>query len=169
MNFQLSTARLLLRPFLPDDAEELYALNADPQVLQFTGDLPFRDVKAAATFVEQYDVYTRYGMGRWAVIAKDSNLFLGWCGLKYSPDEEEYDLGFRFHRKYWNQGFATESSRACLDWGFKVRKLDTIVGRTMLANTGSVRVLEKVGMLWSKPFEMEGQPAGIWAIRNPHL
>ena len=44
-------------------------------------------------------------------------MFLGWCGLKYSPDPGEYDIGFRLFRDYWNRGYATEAATACPEIG----------------------------------------------------
>lgn len=141
------TSRLLLRPFIAEDAEALYLLNADPVVLQYTGDVPFDDVNEAADFIAQYDHYNHFGYGRWAVLDRYTKHFLGWCGLKYSNEKDETDVGFRFYRQYWGLGFATESADACLDYGFNSLKLTVIVGRARMENVASHRVLQKIGML----------------------
>lgn len=165
MSFILNTPRLLLRPFQLDDAEALFHLNADPEVLQYTGDLPFESILAARAFISAYDAYERYGMGRWAVLSAPDQQFLGWCGLKYTAHLDEYDLGFRFFQAFWNQGYATEASKACLQWAFETRKLKEVVGRAMLVNKASIHVLEKLGMCWQRPYSMDEQPAGIWSIK----
>jgi ribosomal-protein-alanine N-acetyltransferase len=142
----LETSRLQLRPFSPEDANALYLLNSDPLVLQYTGDVPFKDAGQAADFIQQYDHYRQFGYGRWAVIDRESSAFLGWCGLKYSPEKLETDIGFRFHRQYWGRGFATEASKVCLDYGFTAIGLSRIVGRAQAGNYSSHKVLEKIGM-----------------------
>ena len=43
--------------------------------------------------------YEKYDFGRWAVIDKENDAFLGWCGLKFTPELAEYDIGFRFFKK----------------------------------------------------------------------
>lgn len=155
------TQRTYFRHFTPDDAVWMYALNNDPQVLRYTGDEPFANVAAASVFLAQYEDYGRYGMGRWAVISRQDGAFLGWCGLKYSPALEEYDIGFRFFRQYWNKGYATETARACLDFGFNVLNLQCIVGRARADNAPSLRVLEKLGMVF---WETRWEAGTIWHV-----
>lgn len=144
--FILETSRLLLRPFAIEDAYSLYLLNSDPLVLQYTGDVPFKDVNEAAEFILQYNHYMQYGYGRWAVLDRESSAFLGWCGLKYSPEKKESDIGFRLHREYWGRGFATEAAKVCIDYGFADLGISRIVGRAQAGNISSHKVLEKIGM-----------------------
>jgi ribosomal-protein-alanine N-acetyltransferase len=151
------TERLVLREISPDDAEQAYLLNLDPEVIRYTGDAPFESVEAARRFLEQYDHYRRYGFGRWGVIRKSDGAFLGWCGLKYSPEHDEYDIGFRFFKTHWNQGYATEAATACLALGFGRFAMPRIVGRAMAANTASIRVLEKIGLNYASRYLSEGQ------------
>jgi RimJ/RimL family protein N-acetyltransferase len=136
--------RLYFREFIPEDAEKLFALNSDPEVIQYTGDPPFESVESAKDFILNYDHYQRHGFGRWAVVLKENNEFIGWCGLKYN-EEEEIDIGFRFFKKYWGMGYATESAAATLHFGIKTLKLKRIVGRAAHENKASLKVLEKVG------------------------
>lgn len=146
----IETPRLYLRELTPTDAENFYLLNADPEVMRFTGDEPFGSIEEAYTFLENYSHYNDYGFGRWAVIRKQDGAFLGWCGLKFTPESNEYDIGFRFFRKYWGNGYATQAAKACLDYGFGQLGLTTIVGRVMADNAASVKVLEKLGMNYVK-------------------
>ncbi len=161
------TERLVLREITPDDAEQAYLLNLDPEVVQYTGDDPFESVEAARRFLEQYDHYRRYGFGRWGVIRKSDGAFLGWCGLKYNPELDEYDVGFRFFKTHWNQGYATEAASACLEVGFGHFAMPRIVGRAMEANTASIRVLEKIGLQYVGPYLSEGKKWGLYAASPP--
>lgn len=151
----LETTRCYLRELTIDDAQLFYDLNADEDVIKYTGDKAFNSVESARQFLANYKPYQEYGFGRWAVIDKKTNKFIGWCGLKYSVDLNEVDLGFRFHKKYWNQGFATETAQACLDFGLKQLNLTKIVGRAMEANIASVKVLEKIGMKFVEKREFQ--------------
>ncbi len=153
----LETERLYLREFKTGDAEDLFHLNEDADVLQFTGDEPFPNIEEAKQFVLDYKHYATYGFGRWAVIRKQDDGFLGWCGLKYTPALEEHDIGFRFFKKYWGQGFASESAKACIEYGFRDLKIAAFVGRAMKANPASVRVLEKIGLTYLDDFDFEGE------------
>ncbi len=79
---ELTTDRLTMRPFRAADGAMMYALNEDPEVLQYTGDTQFADVNAARTFLRHYDQYEKHGVGRLVVNLKETGETVGWCGLK---------------------------------------------------------------------------------------
>ncbi|WP_297797165.1 GNAT family N-acetyltransferase [uncultured Eudoraea sp.] len=144
------TPRLLLREFIPDDAENIWELNSDPEVMKYTGDPPFESVKMAREFLLNYQDYDNNGFGRWAVITKASHSFIGWCGLKLN-EQNLVDIGFRFFRREWNKGYATEAASACLEYGFVELNLTEIIGRVARQNAASIKVLEKLSMdYWKK-------------------
>lgn len=165
----LTTPRLLMRQLLEEDAPELYLLNSDPEVLRYTGDVPFASVDEAREFIRRYDQYTLYRRGRLGMFSKETGAFIGWCGLKYHPFNEETELGFRLKREYWNKGYATEAALASLDYGFNQLGLSTIMGRVIKENTASIRVLEKIGMRYWKNFDFEGVPGIYMRIDKPAL
>lgn len=150
----------------PDDAEEAYLLNADPNVIQYTGDDAFESIEAAKQFLINYQSYRLYGFGRWAVIRKSDEVFLGWCGIKYSPEIDEYDIGYRFHQRYWNNGYAYESAAACLEFGFTQLNIQTIVGRVMKDNCASVRVLEKLNLKFVREEACGKQEGRIYQLHQ---
>lgn len=167
MNKILETPRLYLREMTPQDAEVAYILNSDPEVLQYTGDDPFESVEEAKTFLENYASYRTYGFGRWAMVLKETNEYLGWCGLKYTPELDEFDIGYRLMKKFWGKGYATEAAEACLELGFNRFEMKTIVGRAMPANTASVRVLEKIGLTYLENRFTDGTEEVIYVKHKP--
>lgn len=163
----IETERLILREFLIEDAFDMFSLNKDPAVIQYTGDNPFESIQAAENFLKNYDAYQKFGFGRWAVLTKNENAFIGWCGLKRN-EEDQVDIGFRFFQKEWNKGYATESAKACLIYGFEKLNLVEIIGRAQKENTASIRVLEKIGMEYWKEGEVDGLEKAIYyRIRKP--
>lgn len=161
------TARLILRELTPGDADHFYRLNEDPDVIRYTGDAPFAGPGEARRFLERYDQYRLYGYGRWAVIRKTDSVFLGWCGLRFDPDSGETDLGFRFFKTYWGQGYATEAALISLNLAFERFKLAEVMGRAMESNLASIRVLEKAGMRFRNYDFLHGETALIYHIRRP--
>lgn len=145
----LTTSRLFLREFSLKDDENLFNLNSDVKVLKHTGDEPFHSIGEARSFIKSYDDYKKNGFGRCAVIIKESNEFIGWCGLKKNPDGI-IDLGFRFFSKHWNNGYATESATAILDYGFNELGLTDIIARTSTNNMSSIKVIQKLGLTFWK-------------------
>lgn len=160
----LETERLFLRELTPEDADFAYHLNLDPEVIRYTGDVAFADLEEARNFLKNYDHYRVYGFGRWGVLEKESGNLLGWCGLKYTPDLDEYDLGFRFFKKYWNKGYATEAAKACLELGFQQFQMERIVGRAMVKNNASIRVLQKIGMQYQAPYHFEDEDGVVYFV-----
>ena len=162
----IETNRLLLREFNTSDAEGFFNLNNDPEVLKYTGDQPFESLAGAEKFLSDYNQYSLYGYGRWTVLHKHTNEYLGWCGLKYSPGNDETDIGFRFLRSCWNKGYATEAAKATVDFGFKKLNLKLIVGRAMKDNIASVKVLEKAGLTYWKDFDFDGHNGVYFKIEK---
>ncbi len=158
-DFIIETNRLYLREMNTRDAEFLFTLNADAEVMQYTGNTAFNCIEEASAFLASYDHYTKYGFGRWAVILKSDGSFLGWCGIKYDAELKEHDLGYRFFKKYWNNGYATEAAGACLKHGFQKLGLTEITGRAMVKNAASVAVLKKLGFTFKNFFLFSGEQA----------
>ncbi len=112
-----------------------------------------------------YSDYQTNGFGRWAVIDKPSNQFLGWCGLKLN-EEKFIDLGFRFFKTQWGKGYATESARATLEYGFNQLNMNEIIGRVALDNKASINVLEKLSMTFWKYDQCKGIQNSVYYKLN---
>ena len=141
----LETPRLILREYTPEDAENLLQLNSDAELLRFVNKKPTESLDEAlaqiAIFQQQY---AEKGYGRWAVILKTTGEHVGYCGLKYrnaeaDPRRDFTDIGYRFERKHWKSGFATEAARACLEFGFEHLDLQRLVGCAPVENKQSIR------------------------------
>jgi RimJ/RimL family protein N-acetyltransferase len=160
----LQTERCIIRELTPEDAAFAFELNLDPLVLQFTGDGPFASLEDAKSFLENYDYNKLHRMGRWGVVRKSDEKVIGWCGLKYHPDIDEVDLGYRFLIEHRNEGYATEASLACIDYGFNTLNLERIVANAVKENGASIKVMEKVGMKFCKETILHGQTSVQYEI-----
>ena len=166
----IETERLLLRKFTKDDAQLIYQLNKDPDVIKYTLD-PIKNLNHAAEVLEKIILpqYALYNHGRWAVHTKYDANFIGWCGLKAIPERNEIDLGYRFSKSSWGRGYATEAAFASLSYGFNKLMIPRIVGRAMPQNIGSIRVLEKCGMKYIGEEIVDTHPAMTYEAINPRL
>jgi len=152
------------RPILPSDAEFFFQLNEDPDVIKWTGDGPFESVDAAREFIERYDQYEKYGVGRLCLVDSETDEILGWCGLKYHVEGDFYDLGYRFFKRHWGKGLATASSLLCLQQAFEELGLKEVIGRVAIGNDASEKVLQKCGMTFRKIEDCHHLPAKIYSI-----
>ncbi|MDO8998734.1 MAG: GNAT family N-acetyltransferase [Bacteroidota bacterium] len=166
----LETERLLLREILPADKDGMFELDKNPEVHRFLGNTPVKDieqVREVIQFIRQQ--YTNNGIGRFAIIEKSSNKFIGWCGLKLFKETvnnhtDFYDLGYRLIPKYWNQGYATEASKAWLNYGFETMKLNEIYAMTDSRNLNSNKVLKKLGFNFIEKFDFMGDESDWFKI-----
>lgn len=156
-SYLFQSRRFGFREMVEQDAANMLALNADPEVLRFTGDVPFANLEAARQFTLNYDQYRKFGMGRWCVVDLETNEFLGWCGLK-TRTTGKIDVGYRLLRKHWGKGIASEAGLQCLHYGFERLGIQEIIGEALIANPASVRVLQKMGMRFCKELQLDGQP-----------
>jgi RimJ/RimL family protein N-acetyltransferase len=170
MNVVIETDRLLLRTFTEDDAPLLYQLNQDPEVTRYTMD-PMTSLEQAKSVLEQVILpqYILYNFGRWAVHVKNDLEFIGWCGLKYRPERNEIDLGYRFMKKFWGKGYATESASASIQHGFTKLNLQKIIGRALPGNISSIKVLERCGMNYVGEELVDGYLHKTYQIINPFI
>ena len=162
----LETKRLILRPFDLQDVEPAYQMNLDREVSRYTGDGGVQSREEIRRRIEEgvLSDYRKYGFGRLAVVDKVTHQFLGFCGLKYLPEMDEVDIGFRFLKAYWGKGLATESGKAVIQHGFFDLKLQRIIGLVLPDNIKSIRVLQKLGLTFEKDIIVYDLEAKLFAI-----
>jgi ribosomal-protein-alanine N-acetyltransferase len=130
-----------------DEAFVLQLLN-EPGFLENIGDRGVRDLAGATGYIEKGPAasYTANGFGLWRVVETASGAPVGICGLIKRDVLEDPDVGYAFLRTAWGRGYAEEAARATLSHGRKALGLGRIVAITTPGNTGSIRVLEKIGL-----------------------
>jgi RimJ/RimL family protein N-acetyltransferase len=144
---RLRTDRLLLREWRPTDLEPFAALNADPEVAAFLGG-PLTRAESDALVDRIMAGWRGHGFGLWAIERLEERDFLGFTGLSvpsWAP-EPTPEIGWRFARHAWGQGYATEAAREALRFAFEVLALDVLVSYAAVTNLRSRRVMERLGM-----------------------
>ena len=170
MNIHIETDRLILRDIEEYDAEGIFALDSDPEVHEFLGKNPITTMEQAREVIDYIkNQYKVNGIGRWAVVDKKTNDFMGWSGLKFEQSVREfdyYDLGYRFRKEYWGKGIATETALASVKYGFDVLKLEEISGAADVNNIASNVVLQKAGLKYLESFDFEGDPHHWYTLKR---
>lgn len=155
----LETERLLLRYPHILDAEALYGVFGDPEVMRFSdGGVQSREW-TEGWIRSQLEHYVEWGFGKYAVLEQSCREVIGYCGLAFHPDlggQPEVDLGYRLARPFWGQGYATEAARAVIAYAFDTLALRRLVARIDPQNLASLRVAEKLGMRYEKDLMLEG-------------
>lgn len=165
MAILIATQRLILKEMTEEDADHLFELNSDPEVMRYTGDSSFNNIEEASNFIRSYqDFYKTYRCGRLSTFIKETGEYIGWCGLKYLINKDKTDIGYRFAKPFWGKGYATESAAACLNDGFNRLHLDKIIATAMKENLASINVFKKLGLKFSKDEDCGCQPGVIYQI-----
>jgi len=150
----IETERLYFRKFKDEDLEGIWALDSDPQVHKYLGNEPLTSKEQIPPLIKSIqDQYLKNGIGRFAAFRKQDNAFIGWSGLKYIDKEGDgilhsHDIGYRFIKQYWGNGYATESAKAGMAYGFNVMNLPLIYGIAHHENLASSNVLKKIGLVY---------------------
>jgi RimJ/RimL family protein N-acetyltransferase len=146
----LETDRMTLRRFTPDDADLLFELDDDPQVMRYITGGPGTPKRVVVEEVlpRWMRLYRRPGhFGYFAAIDRASGEFLGWFHWKpVEGDPRAAELGYRLCRSAWGRGLATEGSRALIDVALREWGVRRVVATAMPENAASRRVMEKSGL-----------------------
>lgn len=145
----LETAHLILRPWTLEDAEVLFHILQEPDILEYFPPTTFTLEGTQGYINRQLRQWQERSYGHWAVTLKDDNRVVGWDGLEYLPETDENEVGYLLSHQVWGRGFATEAARATMRYGLKTAGLQTIIGLVHPRNIGSIRVLEKCGLTFS--------------------
>lgn len=159
MREQLLTDRLILRDISESDAESLLELDSDPEVMRYVGPRPATDV---AWYRERTQkMYIPLQAHRWhgvrIVLDRASGMFLGWVFTRPAGDSpiaceigwtqsDEVEIGYRYRRSAWGRGVATEAAMPLLQIALADPATTAVVAWALAGNTGSLRVLEKLGL-----------------------
>ena len=162
----IETPRLRLRCWLRTDQEAFADMNADPEVMLDLGG-PISRAASDAKLDRFAAAFRQHGFCRWAVESR-SGEFKGYAGVMPSlPDHPlgpHFEIGWRFRRSAWGNGYATEAARAALDDAFGRVGLKEVVAYTAPDNLRSQAVMDRLRMqrVPSRDFTLEYSGIGAW-------
>jgi ribosomal-protein-alanine N-acetyltransferase len=144
----LRTPRLLLRRLRMEDADDIFAYASDPQVTPYLIWDTHQSLDDTRDFLERtLQSYRDGGLPVWGIEHLADKTIIGTCGFaELALRHARAEVGYVIARKNWRQGLMTEALRAVLAYCFDVLRLNRIEARCDVENTGSWRVMEKVGM-----------------------
>ncbi|MBN2554345.1 MAG: GNAT family N-acetyltransferase [Anaerolineales bacterium] len=144
----ITTARLILRPFTLENAPTVAALAGDRRVAETTQNIPHpysRD-DALAWIGSQLERFKEGGEVVFAIEHQPDKALLGAIGLVLKPEHSAGELGYWIGVPFWGNGYCTEAAQAVLDYGFHSLALHRIMARHFTKNPASGRVMQKIGM-----------------------
>lgn len=145
----LRTARLLLRPFVAEDAPAVQRLAGDRRIADTTLNIPHPYPDGVAEqFIAQQAVAFAAGTGAaFAVTDGATDALVGACGLQITRRFAHAELGYWIAADHWGRGFATEAAHAVLDYAFGALGVHRVYAQHLSRNPPSGRVMQKLGMV----------------------
>lgn len=143
----LVTQRLVLRPFVLDDAPDVQRLAGDRRVAATTLNIPhpYED-GMAETWIGSHQTNWEETAQLTLAITTAADGLLGAVGLIPKLEHRRGEMGYWIAVPFWGQGYATEAARALMTYGFRELGLEKIEARHLAGNEASGRVMEKLGM-----------------------
>ena len=161
----LETERLIIKRFTPEDLDGLIEMRCMPEVNKYVGGAKMQNPEAIAKRMQFYfDCYEKYGFAMCAMIWKETGEFFGWSGLQPLEDTGEIEVGYGMKPEFWRKGVGYECAKAWLEYGFEKANLERIVAVAQPENTGSWRIMEKLGMRYEKNEDHYGLNCKFYAI-----
>jgi ribosomal-protein-alanine N-acetyltransferase len=166
----LETEHLLFRPLTLSDLDELIAMYADPDVMQFLGGPRSREEVQSALngYMREYQIY---GHSFFATIRKSDQSFIGHCGLLKQEVEgqQEIELAYVLAKAYWKQGLALEGTLGLKEYGFQQLGFPRIISLIPPENRASTHIAVKIGMQYERNIDQWGQHFRLYAVHNPRI
>lgn len=151
---ELNTERLLLRPIVESDIDDIYEYCKNPNVGVHAGWKPHDDKEETARIMEEIFLNQE---STWGIIRKEGGKLIGTIGLIEDPKRENDEimmLGYAIGEPYWGRGLTTEAAKAVLEYGFLKMRLPLISCSCYPYNLRSRNVIEKCGFHYEGTLRM---------------
>lgn len=155
-SYLFTSERLGFRNWKESDIPAMHAISSDLEVMRYFPKT--QSLAHTSDFVKRMqDHYNANGFCYFAVDIAKTGEFIGFIGMCWQTYKVHFnpavDIGWRLHKTYWGNGYASEGAKACLAYGFNTLKLERIVAVAPQINIPSVAVMKKIGMSWVEDFE----------------
>jgi ribosomal-protein-alanine N-acetyltransferase len=165
----LTTARLIVRPYHPQDAPSMAVAGNSTGVakymsLAFPSPYNRNDADHWIAMNMAFTHQTNFGIYE----SSSPDILVGSIGLKLGADIYSHtgELGYWVGEKWWGKGFITEVLTAFTTWSFESfegkdgQRLRRLWGNVFEGNTGSMRCFEKCGYALEGVMKGHGEKYG---------
>lgn len=164
----IETARLLLRPPLIDDFDDLCRLWTTPEVFRFISGKPSTREESWARLLRYIGHWTAFGYGFFGAVEKASGRYVGECGLmdfqrEISPLlDGSAEAGWVFSPEASGKGIATEAMAAIVDWYCEKPDAKPLACIIAPENTASIGVAKKLGFVLESETRYRGEATNLF-------
>ena len=163
----IETERLILRESTWEDFNDLYEILSCPITMSYYPK-PYDEEGTKRWINWCLNSYKNEGFGLWAVCLKDSNKFIGDCGLSIQNIDGEKlpEIGYHINKNYWKKGYAKEAANAVKKWAFENTKYEKLYSYMNKENVASYKTAESIGMKCIKEYQDEFETLLVYCIKK---
>jgi RimJ/RimL family protein N-acetyltransferase len=174
---RLETERLVLRAPVPEDAEALAPMYADPEVMRYLGDgrtlTPDETERSVRRMIKGWQAE---GLGLFTTVRKEDETVIGRVGLivwnpetwqvtRLGSDEPtELEVGYTIGRPFWGRGYATEAAAAARDFALRELGAARLIALIIHGNDASENVARKLGFEYERAVRFGRRDAQLFAL-----
>ncbi|MFC5700152.1 GNAT family N-acetyltransferase [Cohnella faecalis] len=142
---RMESERILLRPVLLDDAEDMYEYTSDEETTRFIYD-QHTDLNRTKNLIANY--FMKEPIGKYAILLKESNKMIGTIEFRIHEHNKSGELGYTLNRHFWGRGYMTEAGNLILQLAFNTLDLERVFAEHDVRNSASGKVLSRLGMTY---------------------
>lgn len=166
MNKIIETDRLIIREFVKDDLLSFHEIESNERILKFMPWYKKRTLRECSRQLKKLiNRYDNYKLNSWAVTIKDKKEVIGITQLMYSDKIKGVEIGTKILPEYWNEGYASELTRAVINYGLNELKIDEITAVTNINNAGAIKSLINCGMKFKKYGNYNGSEVVFYSAK----
>ena len=141
----VETERTVLKRQIPGNYQESFTWMSDERVCKYLLTSPCRKPEELIPFMERQDPNSkeRYLM---IIRSKEDGHAIGASGMFYNRERDLWEFSYCIRYDDWGKGYATEATRAMIDYVKKVYHARVFEAECAKDNIGSAKVMEKLGM-----------------------
>ena len=147
----LETERLILRPLVKDDLPAVYVWASDPRVNKYMIYPLYKSMDDGKVWFDS--LYKDDDKKDFGFVYKETGELIGSGGIYFHPDKDVWSIGYNIRYEFWNKGLVTEAMKKITSWAIENFDVKVIAGTFAVGNTGSQRVMEKLGLTFYEDTE----------------
>jgi RimJ/RimL family protein N-acetyltransferase len=143
---RLHGRRVDLRGPTPDDADDLFALFSDPEVMRYWSRAPMRERGEAEGLIgDILDAFSKRELLNWVIVDADDRAIGTTTLFRFDPRHRRAEVGYALRSDHWGRGLASEAVSLAIDWALRTLDLHRVEADIDPRNDASRRVLERLG------------------------
>lgn len=146
---EMESGRLIIRQFHETDADRLYEIRSNNEVMRYMDTFPERNINEIKYKIQEMNLAFELKQGlNWALEEKSSGMMIGYFGIwRIERENCRGEIGYSLDPKYWGKGYMAEAFQKIIPFGFQQLHIHSFEGNVNPNNENSIKILKKHGFV----------------------